>query len=576
MNDVFLKFSDRALGSGSVNDRPDLMREFKSTIEQFTALARGASEDGNVSGVEENGEEDEAPISPPKRSKTLAERPSSDLPIPEARPDPQFSSVGWGFSDRIDDSTSSLSQRRPTDAASEEFLPGVPMKDATQMLQRWSEPNSTNYFPWLAEITTPSSESVMDVSSAPANAFPHLPLQQFNATIPTPSFLPDMSSKTSSLDPSMTLTLADSPFATMGSEPEPVGLLTPPPPLLAAPMARQIGLPFTYSFQETTFSRRLNRAAVERAFHLISQAELRPQRFNSVFRLSLMYSTRDQIHDRLKEVLIRSAQESLESCGGPFLHLGGAGTHYPRNKSLGTGGDNSGSYTERRVGPIQTLLEKEQQALGLDLAPSHDASKLGSITPKGFEGEWFDADDVAGYLEERGVLIPAQASFVEGEVEDLDETSPMVVSTETDGGASVDFSSLFEPTLATKASIAREKSRQQRNESDKDGRGNNTQIGAPFPFNTLPSVADTELRGAEDLNVFDNAFGSTDFTSSAWFDDSSLGQSNSSPGMTSATTAPSVNDGMEWQMPKPSKIKRSITVEVARLIDGKAKPQVTN
>lgn len=68
--------------------------------------------------------------------------------------------------------------------------------------------------------------------------------------------------------------------------------------------------------------------------------------------------------------------------------------------------------TARDIGKIgpQTL------AL-LDNASRDQVSLHMAVEIAGYEGEWFDADDVQGYLEEKGVFIDPSATFVEAVLE---------------------------------------------------------------------------------------------------------------------------------------------------------------
>lgn len=120
--------------------------------------------------------------------------------------------------------------------------------------------------------------------------------------------------------------------------------------------------PYTYSFQEETFARRLQRAALERIYHLILHAHYSPATFAQIFKFPLLYSSREQLLAQFRDVLRRGTNEDLEMHWPPFIHFGGAGTLYPEYST---------------------------------------------------DGEWFDANDVAGYLEEKGIQIDPQASFSE-------------------------------------------------------------------------------------------------------------------------------------------------------------------
>ena len=176
--------------------------------------------------------------------------------------------------------------------------------------------------------------------------------------------------------------------------------------------------PFIYSFQETTFARRLQRASVECGYHLIAQAHLRPRVFKRVFKLSLLYGSREQIAARFKAILTKSTSESLEFWQTPMIRLGGAGTHYPRLIEDGTPYVPPNSYDVHHVAPNTNLIQ---------LRSVDDGSVYCDmlIDISGYEGEWFDPTDVEGYLASKGILIDPQLSFADCQIleSDLPELS---------------------------------------------------------------------------------------------------------------------------------------------------------
>lgn len=195
-------------------------------------------------------------------------------------------------------------------------------------------------------------------------------------------------------------------------------LATAPRPDTLAPMSRQVipispgdsadllkikalAAPYTYSFQESTFARRLQRASIERAFHLVTSAETRPSVFLRVFRLSLLYHTRETLQVKFRRALSKTTEEPLETFQTPFIHLGGAGTHY------NTGRIRNGYIV--KPGALQkhaTLESTESPGALMDI--DFDMSE--------YEGEWFDSNDVEGYLNEKGLYINPQSTFTEGQI----------------------------------------------------------------------------------------------------------------------------------------------------------------
>lgn len=78
------------------------------------------------------------------------------------------------------------------------------------------------------------------------------------------------------------------------------------------------------------------------------------------------------------EIRLREGIHALADWDVPYICLGGAGTHYPR----------PGCATQILY-PVKLLPES---------AKDH-------LDPEDFECEWFDAYDVQGFLEEKGVIL---------------------------------------------------------------------------------------------------------------------------------------------------------------------------
>lgn len=176
--------------------------------------------------------------------------------------------------------------------------------------------------------------------------------------------------------------------------------------IISCPLSRTLSVksPFTYSFQETSLARRLHRATCEEAYHLACNPMARPQIFNRAFALTMKYAgTVECLQEHFATVLKRGVKESLHVWGAPFIHIGGAGTHYPREESSGDWTERPNVWNVRSIGPQNVLGEE-----GNVFTPE-DALQA----TEGFEGIWFDAHDVEGYLAEKGVFIDPQTSYAD-------------------------------------------------------------------------------------------------------------------------------------------------------------------
>jgi hypothetical protein len=200
-------------------------------------------------------------------------------------------------------------------------------------------------------------------------------------------------------------------------------LLHQQPPTLSLSPSAELPPPKTYSFQEPTLSRRLHRACLEAAYHLLLDPSRRPQTFERVFKLSLLSRDRVRMAASLKQILNRGLDEPLDFWDAPILHIGGAGTHYPDRRRQRGGGlpqRDRAKFHLGVVGPqMLNLLE--------DAVASRPAAEV-SVEIEGFEGEWFDPYDVEGYLESRGIHIDPMVSFVEAVIDDTADVAAATVA----------------------------------------------------------------------------------------------------------------------------------------------------
>ncbi|WPH04915.1 Hypothetical protein R9X50_00781200 [Acrodontium crateriforme] len=173
-------------------------------------------------------------------------------------------------------------------------------------------------------------------------------------------------------------------------------------------MSPSLSPPMTYSFQESSFGRRLHRAGLEAAYYLILNRTKRPATYERIFRLSLMGRDENKILASFKSVLDRGPHESLDFWQAPLIHIGGAGTHYPRRDQYGNLMPKKESYNLGIIGPqaLARLDNAQQDKIGIDM----------TVEIAGFEGEWFDPYDVEGYLEEKSIHIDPLSSFAEAEI----------------------------------------------------------------------------------------------------------------------------------------------------------------
>ncbi|KAI9805987.1 MAG: hypothetical protein M1825_000601 [Sarcosagium campestre] len=177
---------------------------------------------------------------------------------------------------------------------------------------------------------------------------------------------------------------------------------------------------FTFSPREPTFIRRLHRATLERAYKLLLNPNAPQSRKSRVFKLSLCFYDEDQLIHKLKGLLHKSTNEELYFEETPFIHLGDAGMHYPTRDSDG-----------QTVLPPNSWVVRAAAGGLATLHPANEPSRppAFAINLEGYEGAWFDANDVVQFLRTQGASVDNDSSFaevlIEDESVDLDRHAPL-------------------------------------------------------------------------------------------------------------------------------------------------------
>ncbi|KAH9429553.1 hypothetical protein MCOR02_009287 [Pyricularia oryzae] len=181
-----------------------------------------------------------------------------------------------------------------------------------------------------------------------------------------------------------------------------------PSPLGTAPSP-----PRTYSPAENTFGRRLQRFALECGLKLISLPNPPPLPLVRVFGFCLPFESPDMIRDRLQRSLLRQDRESLNFWEFPFHNLGGAGTHFQPMPGTLVGNQGTVDLMRNSIGggfpigpPTVTVAESGQR---LD--------KKQRISVPGYEGDFYDAEEVEIYLRQKGVHILPRQDVITAEID---------------------------------------------------------------------------------------------------------------------------------------------------------------
>jgi hypothetical protein len=177
------------------------------------------------------------------------------------------------------------------------------------------------------------------------------------------------------------------------------------PPSLSIPQAALSFNPYTYSFQETTFARRLHRRCIELGYSLLTSPACNPNYIQKKFKLTLSIATRNQLANAFQFLLQRKAGEPLEFWNKPYFYFGGAGTHFPRKDEFGNVVYPPNMHPpERALGPLSIHQG--------DTPHSHQSVE-DLIEESGFGGLWFDCNDVEGYTASKGIYLDSSATYVE-------------------------------------------------------------------------------------------------------------------------------------------------------------------
>jgi len=167
---------------------------------------------------------------------------------------------------------------------------------------------------------------------------------------------------------------------------------------LCTPTIRDLNLPSTYAHNETTFARKLQRYCLEHAYRSCLDARTDPAVLYRIFRLVPCAMDKDKSLPVFRRLVCAGKGGKLEIDEQPFYHIGGAGSQYPHLDEAG----NMRSLINTRL-PKRLLGFPPHATITVDRY--HSQLRL-----LGFGGEWFDCQDVAGYLCESGFAVTAQGA----------------------------------------------------------------------------------------------------------------------------------------------------------------------
>ena len=94
-------------------------------------------------------------------------------------------------------------------------------------------------------------------------------------------------------------------------------------------IAKELALPSSYSYHETSFVRRLMRCSLEAAYMMMINPQ--PEDLERLCTYAFCFIQKPQLMAYFKAVMERTAKENLELWSVPLYHVGNAGLHYPRD-----------------------------------------------------------------------------------------------------------------------------------------------------------------------------------------------------------------------------------------------------
>lgn len=172
-----------------------------------------------------------------------------------------------------------------------------------------------------------------------------------------------------------------------------------------SPLTKSLPPPLSYSYQETSFARRLLRTTLQNGIRLLTDPSASRDQILAFFRFTFTWTTRPRCLAKLKQLISSTAHESLEFWGAPQWHVGDSGLHYPR-AGFDVGSSPPANWTEKApMGPRQR--GPTETPIGSSLKPE----AIFEMT--GLGGTWLDSNDVDQYLQTRGIFLDGQSNWAE-------------------------------------------------------------------------------------------------------------------------------------------------------------------
>lgn len=182
----------------------------------------------------------------------------------------------------------------------------------------------------------------------------------------------------------------------------------PPPPSMA--------------FAETSFGRRLQRRSLELAYWLLTIPDPPKQKYAQTFGFCMLFEPIEKIRERVSACLQRTTSESLNWWQAPFWAAGGSGQHQLQQDASASASSGARVGNQGTVDQMKYSFPGGQFGLGpFDAKVSETRDKR--IDPRmkirlpGFEGDFYDPEEVELYLQARGVVIQPGQDYLTAEID---------------------------------------------------------------------------------------------------------------------------------------------------------------
>lgn len=176
-------------------------------------------------------------------------------------------------------------------------------------------------------------------------------------------------------------------------------------PGLNVPQLFNSNMRITYSFKETTFARRLHRRCLELGYTVLRDPRTNPLMLHHKFRFTFGIANRNRLIRAFAYLTQKKVGESLEFWNKPFFYFGRAGMHYPCKDDYGNVIFPPNMHPpEMAMGPLPFHLAER---------PHNHKSVDDMVDAIGFGGDWFDCNDIEGYLKDKGIHVASDSTTVD-------------------------------------------------------------------------------------------------------------------------------------------------------------------